>query len=353
MVKVMSDYQLKDREKAILRFVIHQFILTANPVGSRNISKKYNIGLSPATIRNIMADLEELGYLDHPHTSAGRVPTDKGYRVYVDSLMEPPYLDRKTKEVIDANLNAHPSYETDDLLKITTSILSNLTDQLAMVTYPKIEQAKLERIQIVRLSSTRILVVVTIQSGLIRTITLELDAEIEEENIETVQLFLNERLSGLKFSEIRSTIAERIKDIDETKYKPIVRVFLDSVDRIFTDISSDKVVVKGAKNILKQPEFADHEQFQSVIELIENKDIIIHVLDKKRQTQKDDLVISIGKENQDEKLSEYSMITKEYKIGDLEGTVGIMGPKRMNYSKIIAAVVYIANQLTEELTKQR
>ncbi|MGK9476245.1 heat-inducible transcriptional repressor HrcA [Melioribacter sp. OK-6-Me] len=349
----MSDYQLKDREKAILRFVIHQFIMTASPVGSRNISKKYNIGLSPATIRNIMADLEELGYLDHPHTSAGRVPTDKGYRVYVDSLMEPPYLDSKIKEVIDTNLSARSSFETEDLLTITSTILSNLTDQLAMVTYPKIEQAKLERIQIVRLSSTRILVVVAIESGLIRTITLELDAEIDEENIDAVEYYLNERLAGLKFSEIRATIAERIKDIEETKYKPIVRVFLDSVDRIFTDISSDKVVVKGAQNILKQPEFADHEQLQSVIELIENKDIIIHVLDKKRQSHKDDLVITIGKENQDEKLSEYSMITKEYKIGDLEGTVGIMGPKRMNYSKIIAAVVYVANQLTEELTKQR
>ncbi len=349
----MSEYQLKNREKAILRFVIHQFIMTANPVGSRNISKKYNIGLSPATIRNIMADLEELGYLDHPHTSAGRVPTDKGYRVYVDSLMEPPYLDSKIKEVIDTNLSVHSSFETEDLLTITSTILSNLTDQLAMVTYPKIEQAKLERIQIVRLSSTRILVVVAIQSGLIRTITLELDAEIDEENIDAVDYYLNERLAGLKFSEIRATIAERIKDIEETKYKPIIRVFLDSVDRIFTDISSDKVVVKGAQNILKQPEFADHEQLQSVIELIENKDIIIHVLDKKRQSHKDDLVITIGKENQDEKLSEYSMITKEYKIGDLEGTVGIMGPKRMNYSKIIAAVVYVANQLTEELTKQR
>lgn len=348
----MQDYQLKDREKAILRFVIHQFILTASPVGSRNISKKYNIGLSPASIRNIMADLEELGYLDHPHTSAGRVPTDKGYRVYVDMLMDPPRLDSQAKELIDRNLS-QASNETEELLKITTNILSDLTNQLAMVTYPKFENAVLEKIQIVQLSSTRILVVVTVKSGLIRTITLEIDAEVKEEHIALVQQYLNERLSGLKFYEIRNTIGDRIKDIDKEAYKPIIRVFLDSVDRIFTDISSDKVVVSGAKNILKQPEFADHEQFQSIIELIENKDIIIHILDKKPQTNSDEVLVTIGEENKDEKFSDYSMITKEYKIGDLQGTLGIMGPKRMDYSKIIAAVVYVAQQLTEELTKQR
>ncbi|MCX7798167.1 MAG: heat-inducible transcriptional repressor HrcA [Melioribacter sp.] len=346
------DYQLKDREKAILRFVIHQFILTASPVGSRNISKKYNIGLSPASIRNIMADLEELGYLDHPHTSAGRVPTDKGYRVYVDMLMDPPRLDNQTKEIIDKNLS-QASAETEELLKVTTNILSDLTNQLAMVTYPKFENAVLEKIQIVQLSSTRILVVVTVKSGLIRTITLEIDAEVKEEHITLVQQYLNERLSGLKFYEIRNTIGDRIKDIDKDAYKPIIRVFLDSVDRIFTDINSDKVVVSGAKNILKQPEFADHEQFQSIIELIENKDIIIHILDKKAPTKGDEVLVTIGEENKDEKFSEYSMITKEYKIGDLQGTLGIMGPKRMDYSKIIAAVVYVAQQLTEELTKQR
>lgn len=347
----MTEYQLKEREKAILRFIIHQFILTANPVGSRNISKKYNIGLSPASIRNIMADLEDLGYLDHPHTSAGRVPTDKGYRVYVDSLMDPPKLESEVKSIVNVNLSQAAS-ETEDLLKITSTILSNLTNQLALVTYPKFEQAILEKIQIVKLSSIRILVIVTVQSGLIKTITLEIDADVNEDHLSTVQQFLNERLSGLRFSEIRSTFSDRIKDFNSDTVRPIIRVFVESVDRIFTDISSDKTIISGAKNILSQPEFEDHEQFQSVIELIENKDVIIHILDKNKN-QDIDLSISIGKENLDEKLSDYSLITKEYKVGDLKGTLGIMGPKRMDYSKIIAAVVYIAEQLTHELTKQR
>ncbi len=290
----MSEYQLKDREKAILRFVIHQFILTASPVGSRNISKKYDIGLSPASIRNIMADLEELGFLNHPHTSAGRVPTDKGYRVYVDSLMDPPMLDIKSKQIINENLSQSSS-ETEELLKITTSILSDLTNQLAMATYPKFEQAILEKIQIVKLSSTRILVVVTVKTGLIKTITLEIDSEVKEEQILFVQQFLNERLSGLKFSEIRDTLKDRVKDYDSDSLRPIVRVFIDSVDKIFTDSGSDRALIAGAKNIIKQPEFEDAEQFQSIIELIENKDVVIHILDNKSRTG-DDLNITIGKE---------------------------------------------------------
>jgi heat-inducible transcriptional repressor len=348
----MIEYQLKDREKAILRFVIHQFILTANPVGSRNISKKYDIGLSPASIRNIMSDLEELGFLDHPHTSAGRIPTDRGYRIYVDSLMDPPVLDQKTKMIIDSKF-IEAETETEELLKISTNILSMLTNQLALVTYPKFEQAILEKIQIVQLSSTKVLIIVSVRSGLIRTITLEFDVEVKESHILKVQEFLNERLAGLTFSDIRSTFQDRMKDFSADQYKPIVRVFLDSVHKIFSDINKDKAIISGTKNIISQPEFEDYEHFQSIIELIENRDIVIHILDKKKEFNEKDLTITIGDENENEKFSDYSVITKEYNIGDLHGTLGIMGPKRMDYSKIVAAVVYIAEQLTQELKKQR
>lgn len=348
----MTEYQLKEREKAILRFVIHQFILTANPVGSRNISKRYDIGLSPASIRNIMSDLEETGFLNHPHTSAGRVPTDKGYRFYVDSLMDPPKLDQTAKNLIDGNLSSAPT-GTEELLRVTSNILSDLTNQLAMVTYPKFEQAVLQKIQIVQLSSTRILVVVSVNSGMIKTITLEIDADVNEEQIASAQQFLNERLSGLKFSEIRNSFEDRVKDFDSETYRPIIRVFLESVDKIFNDLSSEKAIISGTKNILKQPEFEKVNHLQSVIELVENQDIIIHIFDEKKQPIEGDVTITIGQEIREEKFSDYSMISKEYKIGDMHGTLGIMGPKRMDYSRIVAAVVYIAEQLTQELTKPR
>ena len=347
----MENYELTEREKAILRHVIQQFILTASPVGSRNLAKKADIGLSPASIRNIMSDLEETGFLNHPHTSAGRVPTDKGYRFYVDTLMDPPILDNMQRDLIAQGLEAMGG-ETEDLLKLTSTILSNLTNQLALVTYPKFEQAVLQKIQIVQLSSKRILVVVSVKSGLVKTITLELTVEIKRESIQNIERFLNERLSGLKFAEIRNTIEDRIKDFNRDEYKPIIRVFLESVDQIFTDKKiTEKSYLSGTKNILMQPEFENHDHLQGVIELIEDKDIIIHLMDSKRTGTLENVSITIGSESEHTKFSDYSVITKEYKVGDATGSLGVIGPKRMEYSKMVAAVVYVAEMLSEELKK--
>lgn len=344
----MSSIELTEREKTILRNVIHQFILTANPVGSRYIAKKYGLNLSPATIRNIMADLEDSGFLNHPHTSAGRIPTDLGYRLYVDSLMEPAKLDSEEEDLINSNFESTAS-DTSELLKITTIVLSNITNQIACVTYPKFDDAVLSRIHIVQLSSTKILVVINIASGNVRTITLELDAEIKESEVLIVEHLLNEKLAGLKFNEIKKSFSERLKDNPNAKI-PIIRVFVDSIDRIFTDDSeSEKSFISGAKNIVKQPEFEDVDQFQSVIELIEDKEVIVHILDKNRIKKIDDVVISIGKENKPDWLSEYSTVTKTYSIGDAKGTLGIIGPKRMQYSKTVAAVSYLAELLSKQI----
>lgn len=348
----MERVELSEREKSILRYVIHQFILTANPVGSRLLSKKYDLGLSPASIRNIMADLEESGLLGHPHTSAGRVPTDLGYRIYVDSLMEPRRLGRKEIEKINTELEG-VTEETEQIVRVTASIISDLTHQLACVTYPKLDNALLEKIQIFQIENTRLLVVVTIKSGVVKTITLEINAEMKPEHLDRVQEIFNERLSGLKLSEIRNTLHERVKDKLSEDYKPIVRLFLDSVDKIFADDKAiEKVIVTGAKNILKQPEFENHDQFQSIIELIEDREVIVHIMDKENKDKSKPVDIRIGTENMEERLTDYSLITKEYTIGEAKGSLGIVGPKRMEYSKMVATVVYVANLLSEELKKQ-
>ncbi len=346
----MESYNLSDREKAILRNVIHQFILTASPVGSRNIAKKYDLGLSPATIRNIMADLEETGFLGHPHTSAGRIPTDKGYRLYVDSLMELSELEDKQKQIISSSFE-NAVTETEELLKLTSFLLSDITNQLACVTFPRFSSAILEKLQLVKLSATRILVVLSIRSGLVKTITMELDNEMAQDHIEAIQQLLNERLTNLSFSEIKNTFQERIKDVTLDKYKPIIRFFIDSANKIFSDVSySDKAFITGAKNILKQPGFDDLSNFQSIIELIENKDVIIHIMDSKRQ-ESGSFSVSIGSENQIELFSNYSFIVKDYRIGDNAGILGVIGPKRMEYSKSIAAIIYIAELLSIELKR--
>jgi heat-inducible transcriptional repressor len=347
----MTVTELNEREKSILRYIIQQFILTASPVGSRNITKRYDIGISPATVRNIMSDLEESGFIDHPHTSAGRIPTDKGYRFYVDSLMNVQMIDHNEKNLIDKEFE-NKIDDTDDLIKITSNILSKITRQLACVTYPKLETGALEKLQIISLSSTRILVVMSIKGGLVKTITIEFASEIKESQINAVQNLLNERLSGLSFKEIRATFSERFKDVEEDQ-KAIIRLFLDSADKVFKEVrNSDGIYITGAKNVIQQPEFDDPERFQGVIELLEDKDIIVHILDKSVDMSSDDVYISIGKENEDQKLLDYSLITKEYKFGDVSGHLGIIGPKRMEYSRVIAIVDYVAKMLTETLKNE-
>ena len=344
----MLNDDLNEREKNILRYVIQQFILTAAPVGSRFITKKYDIGLSPATVRNIMFDLEESGFIIHPHTSAGRVPTDKGYRFYVDSLMELQKLKNPEKGMITKGFE-NKILETEEIFKITSELLSRITNQLAYISYPKIDSSIFEKLQIVSLSSSRILVVISITSGLVKTITLEISSEIKSSMIEKVQSLLNERLTGLTFKEIRSSFTERFKDIHKD-HAAIIRLFVDSMDKIFNEVKqSDNLYITGAKNVIKQPEFEHPERFQSVIELIEDKDIIVHILEKTGDQKHNQVFISIGSENEDEKLDDYSLITKEYKMGNSSGTLGIIGPKRMEYSKVVTIVDYISKMLTEFL----
>jgi len=343
----MNNLELSEREKSILRYVIHQYILTANPVGSRNISKKYDVGFSPATIRNVMSDLEDSGMLGHPHTSAGRVPTDKGYRFYVDSLMGVPKLPITEKRAAEAVIGS--SNNIDDIIKATSTILSNITNQLACITYPQLSDSLLEKIQIVKLSSTKILVVVSVVSGLVKTITLELRSNFGQSDLTNIQRALNQRLAGLKFSEIRETIIERFQSIYSTQYKPIIRVFLDSVDKIFNDKHDNKSVVTGTKNILTQPEFEDLDKFQGIIELVEDRDVIVHLMNNSISNEKKNINVKIGSENLEEKFIGYSLVTTKYNVGNALGSVGIVGPKRMEYSKVIATVEYIAKLLTKNL----
>jgi heat-inducible transcriptional repressor len=344
----METEELNQREKAILRSIVQQFILTATPVGSRNITKKYDIGFSPATVRNIMSDLEDSGFINHPHTSAGRVPTDKGYRFYVDSLMDIERLNTKEKGLIEDGLSSG-TIEADELVKITSRLLSSITKQIACVTYPNLESGILEKIQIISLTSTKILAVISIRSGLVKTITMELDTEMRESQLESVQSILNEKLAGLSLEEIRKTFKERFQDADEDQ-KPIIRLFVDSIDKLFKDdTKSDRLIVTGAKNIIQQPEFEHPENFQSIIELIEDKDVIIHIMEKSSESNKEEVYISIGSENLEKKLKEYSFVSKEYKFGESSGTLGIIGPKRMEYSRIVAIVDYLAKVLSEHL----
>jgi heat-inducible transcriptional repressor len=292
-----------------------------------------------------MAELEELGYISHPHTSAGRVPTDKGYRFYVDSLTEPGYLAREEKEAIRRAIEN--KLELDEILKDASKLLGKISKQLSIILSPQMSEGILDKLDLISISSNKILVVISIQSGLVRTIMLEVSSEIKRDKLEAVSAILNERLSGLTLRQIKETFRERVKDVSD-EYVNLIHVFIHSADKLFYDFYEvEKIHIGGTPEILTQPEFNKPENFRNIIELIEDEDVIVHVLQAKARS--DRITVSIGQENPDEKLKNYSLITSRYKIGDVTGTVGLIGPKRMNYAKMIAIVDYASKVLSEAL----
>jgi heat-inducible transcriptional repressor len=334
---------LNDREKTILNNIVHSYIETAIPVGSRYIAKRKDIGLSPATIRNVMSDLEYLGYLGHPHTSAGRIPTDKGYRFYVNELMEIDQLSQKDQNSIQTQLQGN--IETDEILKIASKILGTISHQLSVVTAPQMTTGVFEKLELLQVSSTRLLVIISIRTGLVKTIMMEIHSEIPRSKLDHVAQLLNERLSGLTLNEIRNTFAERIREF-KNEDSGLIRLFIESVDKLFDENRKEKIHISGTTNILSQPEFENAKNFKSVIELMDNEDIIIHVL------QTGDIKggmanVTIGEETKIENLKDFSIVTKTYNVGGVTGTIGVLGPKRMEYSKMIPLVDFVATTISD------
>jgi heat-inducible transcriptional repressor len=348
----MMERELTPREKMILRYIVQEFIMTANPVGSRYLVKRYNLGLSPATVRNIMADLEELGYLTHPHTSAGRVPTDKGYRFYVDNLLEIKDLTQEEKEAIK-NV-AQDKTELEEILKDISKLIGKISKQLSIASTPQINDAILTQLDIISLSETKLLVVINIQSGLVRTIILEVSSEISRDKLDFVKTILNERLSGLTLRQIRESFADRVRDIEDN-YREIIKVFLRSAGKLFYDFYDvDKVHIGGVPDVLEHPEFSNPERVRDIMELVEDEDVIIQVfqtlkLHSSAKEKTGEVIVSIGAENPEDRLKNYSLVASEYKIGGVSGVIGLLGPKRMNYSKMISLINYTCNVLSEVL----
>ncbi|MEK6565204.1 MAG: heat-inducible transcriptional repressor HrcA [Bacteroidota bacterium] len=338
---------LNEREQSVLKHVVHNYILTAIPVGSRYISKRFEDHLSPATIRNVMADLEERGLLSHPHTSAGRVPTDTGYRYYVDFLMEIKDLTSSEREQIDHHLNI--SVDPSEMLRETSKLLGKISKQLSIVTSPQMGTGIFEKLELIPVSSSRLLVVISIRSGLIRTIMLEVGAEIRRDALDEIGRLLNERLSGRTLQEIRDTFIDRVKDVQSEK-TGLIRLFIDSVDQLFTDIRDrEKLHIGGTQNIIEQPEFVIPKNFRGVVELVENEDIIVHLLERHDEQNKD-FVITIGNENQEAKARDYSVVTATYDLEGITGRVGVIGPKRMDYSKLVPLVDHVAKTIARMLS---
>ncbi len=352
-VSPREQHTLTEREREILRLVVKSFIETAGPVGSRYLAKTARLGLSPASIRNTMSDLEEYGLLDHPYTSAGRVPTELGYRTFVDELMDSPTLSEPEKQVLRAEVERLMG-NPEELLRESSRLLGRFSNLLGVVLSPKLSAGILERMEVVQLSTSRVMFVVSVRGGLVKTIILELESDLDRRNLDRVVGILNERLAGLTLEEIRNTYTSRVHDLRDDQ-SGIVRLILNEGALLFSDPSENRrLQYAGTQNILLQPEFQEPSDLRSLIEMLEDEDFVVHMLEDRRSV--DDMsghaTIRIGRENIDEKAERYSIVTAPYRIGRAVGTVGIVGPMRMDYERVIALVENMAKLLNRTETDE-
>jgi heat-inducible transcriptional repressor len=335
---------LSDRERTILRAVVQLFILNASPVGSRILSRhlEHDLKLSPATIRNVMADLEDWGFISHPHTSAGRMPTDKGYRVYVDSLMQLEELSAPESKLVD-ELALRPR---ETILRDASRILGSLAKALAVVSVPRFAEIIVRKVELFPLSSERLLVVVALESDLVRTITLETGTLPEGGSLDQVASHINERLSGKPIRRITDVFPE-LNVAHESREPSLLRLFVEHMERLTLSEETTDIHMAGAQQLLQHPEFGNPEGMRSVIELMDNEDVIVHLVDAVPDST--DVSVRIGNELQNEQFSEYSMIATTYRVGSASGSIALIGPKRMQYSKLMALVHTVGHVLSRSL----
>jgi heat-inducible transcriptional repressor len=299
--------------------------------------------MSPATIRNILAELEKKEYIYQPHTSAGRVPKTSAYRVYVDNMMKKTRLSANEKDKISISIR-QTDHELEVILREVTRILAQLSHQLGIIVSPRIEHDIFQRMDIISLSSERLLLVMSIESGFVKTVTMEINSMIPREKLQLVSQVLNERLHGIKLADIRSKFREIVKDIHDEE-SGLVRMFVQKADRLFDFEEDVDLYFTGTHNIVQQPDFSDVEKVSSVVKLLEDREYIVHLLDE--ETQTDLISIKIGEEIRDRQMQECSIITARYRVGNVSGILGILGPTRMNYSKIVSLVEYTSRTITD------
>lgn len=334
---------LSTRERQVLASLITHYISSADPVGSRVIANKFMSDLSPATIRNTLQDLEELGLVAQPHTSAGRIPTDMGYRVYVDYLLQPNTLSQEAKDNIRQQI-LREGRGINEILGQTCRVLSDITTQLGVTVAPKFDAGILKRLELIPISNDRIMAVVVVQSGLARSVILEIEAAVPDRLIHEVEAVLNDRLSGLTLGEIRESISQRLSDI--SGQGKLINILINSKERIWSESSGDEIHMAGADQLVTKPEFASHQKLSELLKVLENGRVLSEFL---RNQDEEGLVITIGRENRLIEAMNCSMVTSTYRVGKIKGTVGIIGPTRMPYSQLVSVVEYTARTITEAL----
>lgn len=341
---------LDERTQTILTAIIHSFIQTGEPVGSRTISKRFEIGLSPATIRNVMSDLEGFGFLEQPHTSAGRVPTDKGYRYYVNQLSQVDPLSMPESQLISQRYTPYRG-EVDEVMAETSRLLSEVTKYAGLVLY-SFATTIFKRIEFVKIRERHVQAIFIMDSGLVQNKPILLDEELTQDELHSISNYINQEFADQPLRSVRQQILERLNEA-RAQYDTLVRQAMQVGKQTFADtVESDRdIYLGGTVNILDQPEFvANVDQMKELFKAFEEKSRLISILDK--CLDETGVKVILGSETPFKDIQECSFVTHTYSYGGRTlGVLGVVGPKRMAYPRVMALVDFTAQMVNKTLSQ--
>lgn len=344
------NHELDDRKKKILQTIIKTYLETGEPVGSRTISKYTDLNLSSATIRNEMADLEDLGYIIQPHTSAGRIPSDKGYRWYVDKLME-----EKEQEVIEMQEQLlQKADKMDQILKQAAKVLATNTNYATMVSAPTYNRNKLKFIQLSQVDENQIIAVIVMEGNIIKNKIVTVGEPLSNENLLKLNMLLNTNLNGMSIDEINLGMIARLKEQAGTQSEVISDV-LDAIASVIQLDNGMEIYTSGATNVFKYPELSDSQSAKEIINAFEEKQLLQEIVTE--TLSKDEnrgIQVYIGNEAPVQNMKDCSVVTATYELGEgMHGTIGIIGPKRMDYENVMKTMKTLMNELDEIFHKEK
>lgn len=341
--------ELNERQIRILKAIIKNYLETGEPVGSRTISKVPDLNVSPATIRNEMADLEELGYIVQPHTSAGRIPTDKGYRFYVDELME-----EKDREILDMKeLMESRLDRVESVLKKMARMLANNTNYTTMISGPTLKSNELKLIQLSRLDATHLVAVVVVEGNVLKNKVIDINVPYTDEDLLKLNVLLNSALQGKSLDDLTLTFIRQLKN-QGGELGPVISACLDAVVETIESSQADapEVYTSGATNIFKYPELSEGSTAQEILKNIEEKETFFGNLNSEdtpsKEKDKNGIQVYIGGENPMHGMQDCSVVTASYELSKgVRGTIGIIGPKRMDYEHVVGTLKTLMEQLDD------
>lgn len=332
------------RKMRILQAIVDDYILTASPVGSRTLSKRDDIELSPATIRNEMSDLTELGFLEQPHTSAGRIPSEKAYRLYVNSIMDRAKLTDEEAEYIRCHLNTRVS-EVGEVIRETARMLSGITKYTSVVQTPQIKNARFKRISLIPVTDGKALAVIVTNNGATSSRMLSVPAGVTPRSIEQLAELMNERLAGYKLTDAQNTLLPLLKEEIGEQAETVAAM----LQPLTNSLNKQEVEVVGVANMLDYPEYSDVAKAKSFLSEVENGSCIQQVFTQNKDGV--ELTVRIGTENDNPELKDCSVVTVNYRVGNEQaGSMGVIGPTRMDYGKVVAVLKCVSENLSNILS---